>query len=143
MHAEKENNHSADPFEPFRGMRDTYLDAMSKVMIDAVNSEEYAEASGAMLNSALTMSAPFREAFEKSMAMALQQLSMPSRQEFITLAQRFANMEMRMDDMDAKLDRILELSSANRPPVAGAAPEAKHPAPGEAKSANKASTRKG
>jgi len=142
MPAEKENNKPADPFEPFRGMRDTYLDAMSKVMINAVNSEEYAEASGAMLNGALTMSAPFREAFDKSMLMALQKLSLPSREDVAALAQRFSNMEMRLDDMDAKLDRILESASANRPPVAGTAPEAKRPAPVEAKTPNKASTRK-
>jgi len=142
MPAENESYKSADPFEPFRGMRDTYLDAMSKVMIDAVNSDEYAEASGAMLNGALTMSAQFREAFDKSMVMALQQLSLPSRQDFASLAQRFANMEMRMDDMDAKLDRIVELFSASRPPVAGTAPETKRPAPAEAKTASKASTRK-
>jgi len=143
MPAEKENGKPADPFEAFRGMRDAYLDSMSKVMIDAVNSEEYAETSGAMLNGALTLSAPFREAFGKSMVMALQQLSLPSRQEFASLAQRFANMEMRLDDMDAKLDRVVELLSANRPPVTRTAPEAKRPAPGEAKTTNEASTRKG
>ena len=142
MPAENENNKPADPFEAFRGMRDTYLDAMSKVMIDAVNSEEYAEASGAMLNGALTMSAPFREAFGKSMVMALEQLSLPSRQDFASLAQRFANMEMRLDDMDAKLDRIVELLSVSRPPVAKATPEVKRPAAGESKT-GEASTRKG
>jgi len=143
MPAEKENNKPADPFEAFRGMRDTYLDAMSKVMIDAVNSEEYAEASGAMLNGALTMSAPFRDAFGKSMVLALQHLSLPSRQEFAALAQRFANMEMRLDDMDAKLDRIVELLSASRPPVGKTAPEGRRPTPGDAKTGNEASTRKG
>jgi hypothetical protein len=143
MSAEKENNKPADPFEPFRELRDNYLDAMSKVMINAVNSEEYAEASGAMLNGALTMSAPFREAFEKSMLMALQKLSLPSREDVAALAQRFTNMEMRLDDMDAKLDRIVELSSANRAPVAGGESEAKQPAPAEAKSPNKASIGKG
>ena len=138
-----ENNKPVDPFEPFRGIRDNYLDAMSKVMINTVNSEEYAEASGAMLKCALEMSAPFRQAFDKSMAVALQQLSLPSRQDVIALAQRFSNMEMRLDDIDAKLDRIVELSSANRPPVGASAPEAKRPAPVEAKAPNKASTRKG
>ena len=95
-----------DPFEPFRGMRDAYLDAMAKVMVEAVNTEGYAQATGAMLDNSLTISAPFREAMEKSMLQVLQQLSMPSRQDFIALADRFTNLEMRLDDMDAKLDRI-------------------------------------
>jgi hypothetical protein len=95
-----------DPFEQFRSMRDAYLDSMAKVMVDAVNTEGYAQATGAMLENTLTVSAPFREAMEKSMLQVLQQLSMPSRQDFSALADRFSNLEMRLDDMDAKLDRI-------------------------------------
>lgn len=96
-----------DPFESFRGMRDVYLDAMSKTMIEAVNSESYAETTGAMLDYFLTASAPFREAMEKSMTQALQQLSLPSRQEVAALAERFTNVEMRLDDLDAKIERLL------------------------------------
>ena len=103
---------SFDPFESFRGMRDTYLNAMSKTMVEAVNSEGYAQATGAMLDYFLTASAPFREAMEKSMLQALQQLSLPSRQEIASLAERFTNVEMRLDDMDAKMDRILKLITA-------------------------------
>jgi len=95
-----------DPFEQFRRMRDAYLDSMAKVMVNAVNTEEYAQATGAMLENSLTISAPFRDAMEKSMLQVLQQLSMPSRQDFTALADRFINLEMRLDDMDAKLDRI-------------------------------------
>ena len=95
-----------DPFEQFRSMRDAYLDSMAKLMVDAVNTEGYAQATGAMLENSLTISAPFREAMEKSMLQVLQQLSMPSRQDFAALAERFTNLEMRLDDIDAKLDRI-------------------------------------
>ncbi len=143
MPAEKENNKPVDSFEAFRGMRDAYLDAMSKVMINAVNSDEYAQASGALLNGALTLSAPFRQALDKSMVMALQQLSLPSRQEVVALAQRFSNMETRMDDMDAKLDRIVDLVSAVRQPSVKADQEVKQAAPAAAKVAHQASTRKG
>jgi len=135
MAAENENTKPVDPFEDLRGMRDNYLDAMSKVMMNAVNSEEYAQATGAMLNSALVASAPFREALDKAMAAALQQSSMPSRQEVAALAGRFTNIEMRLDDMEAKLDRIIELCSAAsaKPVTAGA--EAKRAAKTGAKRA--------
>jgi cell fate (sporulation/competence/biofilm development) regulator YlbF (YheA/YmcA/DUF963 family) len=113
MAAEK-NATAADPFESFRKMRDTYLEGMSKVMIDAVNTEEYAQATGALLNNYLTLSTPFRDALDKAMIMALEQFSLPSRQQVVALAERFTNLEMRLDDLDAKLDRILELSSAAR-----------------------------
>jgi polyhydroxyalkanoate synthesis regulator phasin len=104
-----------DPFEPFRAMRDKYLDAMAKTMVEAVNTEGYAQASGAMLEGYLTATAPFREVMDKSMTQALQQLSLPSRQEVATLAERFTNLEMRLDDMDAKLDRIVKLLGREQP----------------------------
>jgi len=110
--AAETNGTAADPFEAFRKVRDTYLEGISKVMIDAVNTEEYAQATGTLLNSYLTVSAPFREAMDKAMVMALEQFSLPSRQQVIALAERFTNLETRLDDLDAKLDRIVELSSA-------------------------------
>ena len=122
MAAEKEAT-AADPFEAFRKMRETYLEGMSKVMIDAVNTEEYAKASGALLNNYLTLAAPFREALDKAMVMALEQFSLPSRQQVTALAERFTNLEMRLDDLDAKLDRIIESSSAARTAAADASHE--------------------
>jgi len=75
-------------------------------MTEAVNSDAYAQASGAMLDNTLSMSAPFRESLEKTMLQVLQQLSLPSRQDIIGLAERFTNLEMRLDDMDASLDGL-------------------------------------
>ena len=79
------------------------------------NFDEYAKATGAVLDSYLTASSPFREMLEKSMLRVLEQLSMPSRPDFIALAQRITNIEMRLDDMDAKLDQILKQSKAKAP----------------------------
>jgi len=135
MAAENENTKPADPFDALRGMRDNYLDAMSKVMMNAVNSEEYAQATGVMLNSALIASAPFREALDKAMAAALQQSSMPSRQEVVALAGRFTNIEMRLDDMEAKLDRIVELCSVARSAPVSVGPEPKPAAKAKVKRA--------
>jgi len=104
-----------DPMDPWRGMRDAYMDAWAKGMVEAVNSEAYAQASGAMLDSYLTASAPFREAVEKTMLKVLEQMSMPSRADFVSLAERMTNVEMRLDDMDAKLDHILLLVSKAAP----------------------------
>jgi hypothetical protein len=133
MAAKEENGKPVDPLEAFRGMRDAYLASMSKVMINAVNSEEYAQASGALLDGSLTLSAPFREALDKAMIMALEQLSMPSRQQVTALAERFTNLEMRLDDVDAKLDRIIEFLSVSRPTPGAAAPGKSRPAASGAK----------
>jgi len=100
------NGTQFDPVGAFRQMRDAYLDVWAKTMVDTVNTEAYAKATGNMLDGYMAVSSPFREAIEKAMLQALQQLSMPSRADFIGLAERLTNVELRLDDMDAKLDRI-------------------------------------
>jgi hypothetical protein len=120
------NGKPMDPMDPWRGVRDIYMDAWSKAMVDMVNTEAYAQATGTMLDTYLTVSAPFREAVEKAMLRTLEQLAMPSRAEVVSIAERMTNIEMRLDDMDAKLDNILRLivqgRAAPRPP-AGKAPQ--------------------
>jgi uncharacterized protein YPO0396 len=61
----------------------------------------------------MTVIAPMRDVLDKAMVVALENLSLPSRQQAVSLAERFTNLEMRLDDVDAKLDRLIELSSAN------------------------------
>ena len=103
------NGKPADPMEAFRDMRDTYLDAWAKAMVETVNTDAYARTTGTVLDTYLSASSPFREAVEKAMLRVLEQLSMPSRADFVSLADRVTNIEMHLDDMDAKLDRIERL----------------------------------
>ncbi len=103
------NGSQSDPTAAFRELRDKYMDAWAKAMVNVVNSEAYARTSGAVLDTCLTASAPLREVMEKTMLQALQQLSMPSRTELVGVAERMTSVEMRLDDMDAKLDRIEKL----------------------------------
>jgi hypothetical protein len=98
-----------DPMEPWRGVRDVYMDAWAKTMVDMVNTEAYAQATGTMLDTYLTVSTPFREAVEKAMLKTLEQLAMPSRADVVSIAERMTNIEMRLDDLDAKLDVIRNL----------------------------------
>jgi hypothetical protein len=105
----------SDPMDPWREMRDAFLKSWSKTMIESVNSESYVKATGAILDTYLSASSPFRETVEKAMLHALQQLSMPSRADFVGLAERMTNIEMRLDDMDAKLDLIKGLILKSQP----------------------------
>jgi polyhydroxyalkanoate synthesis regulator phasin len=82
------------------------MDTWSKLMIDWVNSPAYAEAQGRVLDSYLSMSAPFREALQKAMAQILTQLNMPTRDDITALAERLTNIEFRLDDLDARLDAL-------------------------------------
>lgn len=103
-----------DPTEKFRELRDAYLEIWSKNLIDTVNSEGYAKASGAALDGYLAVAAPFKEPTEQVMLKTLQQLNMPSSADFAGLAGRFTNIEMQMDNIDAKLDRIEKLLTGTK-----------------------------
>jgi hypothetical protein len=104
--SQSNNNPAFDPFDPtgmLKQMRDSNMESMAKVMTDLVNTEAYAESTGAMLDAWLTTSGPFRQAMEKSMAKTLAELNMPSRDDITRLAKQLTNIEMRLDDLDARL----------------------------------------
>jgi polyhydroxyalkanoate synthesis regulator phasin len=111
MGSKPEDFNPFDPFGAWRSMRDAGMEAWSKAMIQAVNTEEYAKATGAMLNAYLSSSGPAAEAMQKAMSAALQHLQMPSRNDVIGLAERLTNIEMRLDDLDAKLDALIRKQS--------------------------------
>ena len=56
-----------DPFAAWQSMRDASVDAWAKMMLQMVNSEEYAKAMSAIMDSYLTTSAPFRKVVEAMM----------------------------------------------------------------------------
>jgi hypothetical protein len=43
------------------------------------------------------------------MEQSLQQMSLPTRNEVLSIAERMTNIEMRLDDMEAKLEEVLDL----------------------------------
>ena len=106
-------NGDFNPFDPtgmLKGARDANMAAMAKMMVDFVNTDAYAESTGAMLDAWLVSSGPFRKVMEDSMAKTLAQLNLPSREDVMGLAKRLTNLEMRLDDLDAKLDETLRPS---------------------------------
>jgi hypothetical protein len=96
-----------DPFGTWRTTRDAYVETWSKTMLDLVKSEAYSDTTSRFLDSYLSMSAPIRKLLESTMTQVLGQLNMPNRGDVISLAERMTNIEMRLDDLDAKLDAFL------------------------------------
>ena len=99
-----EQQQAFDPFGAWKNMRDAGMDAWSKMMIQLVNSETYTQTSSAMLDAWLMSSAPFRKAIESTMTQVLTQLNMPTRTDITSLAERLTHIEIRLDDLEAKLD---------------------------------------
>ena len=110
-----QTNDTFNPFDPtgmLKNIRDANLDAWSKMMIDLVNTDAYAKATGVLLDAWLSNSAPFRKALESTLTQVLTNLNMPTRADVTSLAERLTNIEMRLDDLDAKLGEALRAPKA-------------------------------
>ncbi len=66
---------------------------------------------GAALDAWLNSSAPVRKIMDKGIAQTMAQLNLPTRDDISRLAERLTHIEMRLDDMDAKLDESLAASA--------------------------------
>jgi hypothetical protein len=118
-----QTNDTFNPFDPtgvFKSIRDANMDAWSKMMIQFVNTDGCAEAIGTMLDAWLSTSGPFRKALEAAMTRVLTNLNMPNRADVTRLAERLTNIEMRLDDLEAKLDEGLR--AARKPGTPKARP---------------------
>jgi hypothetical protein len=118
----KDETNPFDPTGMFKSMRDASMDAWSKMMIQLVNSDAYAKANGAMMDAWLTSSSPFRKALESTMSQVLTQLNMPTRSDVTGLNERLTNIEMRLDDLEAKIDTSQRAVSKATPSKAKDAP---------------------
>lgn len=100
-----------DPTGFMKSVRDANMDAWAKMMVDVVQSEAYAESTAAMLDAWLTSSGPFQKAIESSMAQTLAKLNLPTRDDVTRIAERLTNIEMRLDDLDARLHESMQPAS--------------------------------
>ncbi len=129
MSEQQETPNPLDPFDTWTAMRDASLkswtamrdanlEALSKMLIDLVNSEAYSQATSQWLDAYLTISQPLQRVLETTMTQVLTRLNMPLRTDVISLAERLTNVEMRLDDLDSKLDDIQHaikaLAASNR-----------------------------
>src|SRR5262245_15213400 len=102
-----QKNDTINPFDPaglLKTVRDAGMDAWSKMMIRFVNTAGYARTTAPMLDAWLAASGPFRKAVEAATTQALINLNMPTRADVIGLGERLTNIELRLDDLGAKLE---------------------------------------
>lgn len=126
MSQNNEHTNLLDPTGMIKSMRDASIDTWSKLMIQMVNTDAYSQATGTMLDTWLATSTPFRKALESTMTQVLTNLNMPTRGDVTSLAERLTNIELRLDDLEGKLDEAVR---ATRKQAAAAKPkETKEPA---------------
>lgn len=101
-----------DPLAMWKEWQTASLNAWAKTMSETVAGEDFAQSMGQSLTDYLETTTPIREQVEKTIEQYLQQMNMPSRQEVVSIAERLTHLEMRVDDLDAKVDDVLDILKA-------------------------------
>lgn len=101
------------PYDPSLMWR-PMMDAWAKAINQSGASEETAKAMLEQMNRYMEASTPMQQQMEKMFEQSLRQMNMPTRGELASLSERLTNIEMRLDDQDAKLDDVLKELKAVR-----------------------------
>lgn len=107
MSESNENSSGLDPLEMMKQMRNANMDAWAKMMTNLVNTDAYAGANAELINTWFNTTSPFRKALDSAIAQSLASLHLASREDFAAFAERLTHIEMRLDDIEAKLDEAL------------------------------------
>lgn len=104
-----------DPFAAMRSVRDANMEAWSKIMQQWTSTEAYSQATGALLDAYLSTSAPFRKLLEQTMTQVLTAYNMPVRSDVIGISERLNSLEVRIDDLDARLESVQRAVGVEKP----------------------------
>jgi Poly(R)-hydroxyalkanoic acid synthase subunit (PHA_synth_III_E) len=101
-----------DPASMMINFYDTWAKTWSKAVSEAISSQSFAESMGQQLEGSLDTMALMRRQADEFMEQYLRQVSLPSRKEVTSLAERLTHIEMELDDLGARMDEILDLLKA-------------------------------
>ena len=111
MSEKKESGAAAfDPESMLKGMRDANMNAWAKMMTDLVNTDAYSGASAEMVNAWLATAGPLQQAVERAVTQTFRGMNVALAEDVFRLGERLTNIEMRLDDIEAKLDESLRKS---------------------------------
>jgi hypothetical protein len=112
MSEENSDQQAVDPFAQMITFYDSMSKSWAKVMSDAVASKSFAESMGQQVEGSLESMTVMQKQFGELYERYLQQMNLPTRKEMLGMAERLTKLEMAADDLDAKLDEILDLLKA-------------------------------
>lgn len=99
---------SPDPFASMVQFYEAWSRSWAQAMTEAVSSKSVAESIGQQMESSMESLAMARKQINEIMERYLQEMSLPSRAEVISLAERMTGIEMKLDDIEAKLEEVLD-----------------------------------
>jgi polyhydroxyalkanoate synthesis regulator phasin len=104
----KPESEKADPMASMMKFYERWTEAWAKSLSDTVANPQFAETMAEQTEGGLEFWAQVRRQVGGAMEQYLQQMSLPTQSEVVSLAERLTNIEMRLDDMDEKLDQLLD-----------------------------------
>jgi polyhydroxyalkanoate synthesis regulator phasin len=104
----EESKSEIDPFAHMIQFYDAMSKTWAKAMSDAVTSESFAKSMAEQMESNMEIFGQMRRQMGEMMEKSLEQMNLPTRKELVKLAEHLTRLEMAMDDLDAKLDQVLE-----------------------------------
>jgi signal transduction histidine kinase len=78
------------------------------------SSKTFADSMAQQLEASLSATQLMRRQMGELMEQSMQQMSLPTRREILGIAERMTNIEMRLDDMEAKIDQLLDLLKSSQ-----------------------------
>ena len=96
-----------DPFARMVQFYDDWTKAWSGAAGDVASSKGFADMMAQQMDSSLSAAQLMRRQVGDMMEQSLQQMNLPTRKDIVNLGERLTNIEMRLDDMEAKLDQVL------------------------------------
>lgn len=117
--SEKPKSENPDPFAPIIQVSDLMMKSWADVLSQTVTSPTFAHSMGEQMQSFLEGTKLIRQQMKTAMEQSMQQLNLPSREQIVSLAERLTNVEMRVDDIEAKVDESLDLLRAIQKSVSG------------------------
>lgn len=112
MSEEEQRKQEIDPFGNMIEFYDSWTKAWASTMSDAVATESFAQSAAEQMEGSLEFMGFIRKQVADAMEQYLQQMNLPTRKEVIVVAERLTHIEMTIDDLDAKIDQILDLIKA-------------------------------
>ena len=110
--SEKPKSENPDPFAPFIQVSDLMMKSWADVLSQTVTSPTFAKSMGEQMQGFLEGTKLIRQQMQTAMEQSLQQMNVPSREQVVSLAERLTHVEMRVDDIEAKVDESLDLLRA-------------------------------
>ena len=111
---EKAEQPEGDPFSQMLQFYDDWTKTWSGAASEMASNKNFADSMAQQLESSLSTAQMMRRQMGELMEQSMQQMSMPTRREILSIAERMTSIEMRLDDMEAKVDQVLDLLKASQ-----------------------------